>query len=121
MKKLLVIVLLFFSTPAIGAEITLAWDGVTCEGYRLFSRIAGEQYDYANPIWENNSGKTTTATIPIDVNIDLRYYVVRAYVGDQESADSNEVAYPAIVGPPENAKAKSILFDNGEQFILDEP
>lgn len=62
-------------------------------GYRIFSRLEGEDYDYDNPDWE---GQDTECPIFIaDVDIP-NYFVVRAYNAyGFESADSNEVRYPA--------------------------
>ncbi len=84
--------LILLATSAMAAQITLAWDAnePTPDGYRLYQRSAGESFDYDQPVW---TGSTTTAPID-DLTEGLTYYfVVRAYVGSDESGDSNEVEY----------------------------
>ncbi len=82
---------------AVAAQVTLQWDGVSPapEGYRLFQRYAGQQYDYENPLW---AGGGTLCTVTIDTE-QTAYFVVRAYAGAEESADSNEVSITASEPP----------------------
>jgi hypothetical protein len=84
---------LIFAAVA-GATVTLEWDpnDPAPEGYRLFRRVDGEAYDYSAPLG------TVTGTRYEDDTIlagETYYYVVRAYEGDNESGDSNEVSYTA--------------------------
>lgn len=93
MKLLLTILcFLLFSIPSFAAEVTLAWDAndLTPEGYRVFSRVVNGIYDYSNPIWE---GSSIVAVIQNLDNNTTYYFVVRAFDGKLESADSIEVVY----------------------------
>jgi len=89
------------ATLALGANVTLQWDpnDPAPEGYRVFVRESGAGYDYANPIWDSiNKDQTTTCTLIGLTEGTTYYFVVRAYEGDLESADSEEVDYtPAAV------------------------
>lgn len=86
-------------TVAHSANVTLRWDAnvPAPEGYRVFVREGAQSYDYEKPIWENN---LTTCTLS-GLNEGVTYhFVVRAYDGILESADSEEVDYtPAAVVP----------------------
>ncbi len=92
------IILLSIAT-AQAAQVTLAWDANTPapEGYRIFLRSDGSTYNYASPAW---SGSATSCTINGLTNGVQYYFVVRAFIGTDETGDSNEVAYlPAVVQP----------------------
>ena len=88
---------------AYGASVKISWDpnDPAPEGYRVYRRIEGQAYDYSAPVWE---GPETAAVIDgPDFGI-THYYVVRAYDGDLESIDSDEVSFtiksvtaPAII------------------------
>ena len=76
------------------AEVTLAWDAndPAPEGYRIYQRTEGQAYDYSQPVW---TGSATTGTV-YNLAYDTTYYfVVRAFDGSLESADSEEVSYNA--------------------------
>ena len=80
------------------AEVTLAWDAndPTPTGYRIYQRLDDQTYDDAQPVWE---GTDTSCTI-YNLEYDTAYYfVVRAYSGDTESGDSNEVTYTTTSAP----------------------
>jgi len=66
------------------------------QGFRLFMRESSDAYDYKAPVL---SGSTTTATVQIPDDV-TRFFVSRAYAGDTESADSNEVSYTSPAVPP---------------------
>ena len=76
------------------ASVSLRWDANSPapEGYRVFAREAGASYDYAHPIWENS---LTTCTLTGLTEGVTYYFVVRAFEGDLESVDSEEVSYTA--------------------------
>jgi len=105
----LLIGMLFFAFcyPSLvrAAQVTLAWDAndPSPDGYCLYQRAGSSAYDYEQPAW---SGSGTTCTIS---NLDegsQYHFVVRAYVADSESGDSNEVSYyaePAEPTPVNNA------------------
>jgi hypothetical protein len=74
------------------AEVTLAWDpnDPAPDGYRIYQRSEGNSYNYSEPSW---TGPGTTGTV-YNLDWDTTYYfVVRAYAGTQESADSEEVSF----------------------------
>jgi len=76
------------------AEVTLAWDAVdpAPDGYRIYQRIDGQAYDSTQPAW---TGSNASCTI-YNLNYDTTYFfVVRAYVGTDESGDSNEISFSA--------------------------
>lgn len=79
------------TSMATAAQVTLAWDAndPSPEGYRIYQRLEGESYDYGQPIL---SGTATTATITDLTDNSQYYFVVRAFSGEDESGDSNEVS-----------------------------
>ena len=92
------ILLILFSSFAIAnaAIATLKWDPVypTPEGYRIYAREAGQAYNFNTFAW---SGSTVSGTINnLDAKTDY-FFVVRAYVGELESENSNEVHLVASV------------------------
>ena len=92
--------LIFLPAVAFAAQVTVAWDPntPTPDGYRLYQRLDGQDYDYTEAVWE---GTDTTTTI-YDLADDQRYYfVVRAYTGAYESGDSNEITFISESTPPE--------------------
>ena len=79
------------------ASVTLRWDANDPEpaGYRVFGREAGSSYDYDHPLWEES---LTTCTLTGLTEGVTYYFVVRAYQGELESVDSEEVSYtPPVV------------------------
>ncbi len=86
-------------SSAYSANVTLRWDAnvPAPEGYRVFAREGSQSYNYDHPIWQNNL--TTCALTGLTEGVTY-HFVVRAYDGDLESADSAEVAYtPAFAAP----------------------
>lgn len=89
--------LIFFvmlSIPVLtqAAQVTLTWDpnDPAPDGYSIYLRIEGQAYDYSQPCW---TGYDTIATVyGLEDNV-AYYFVVRAFVGVQESADSIEVKF----------------------------
>ena len=73
------------------SDVSLAWDpnDPEPEGYRVFVRQEGHSFNYENPAWE---GDLTTCIVPDLVEGITYYFVVRAFEGNLESADSNEVS-----------------------------
>jgi chitinase len=74
------------------AEVTLTWDASTPapDGYRVFVRQGSQAYDYAHPIWE---GAPNVCTLIGFVQGVTYHFVVRAFQGNLESADSTAVTY----------------------------
>lgn len=91
------IFLLLLATTAGAADVTLTWDhnDPLPEGYRIFCREEGYSYNYDIPIWQ---GPENIATVTVDDGTTW-YFVVRAYEGDLESVDSEEVFWPPDPGP----------------------
>lgn len=91
----------FCIQPLNAANVTLSWDANTPEpeGYRVFQRIEGQAYDYTAPVWPLDGANHTQSTCTIDGLTEgvTYYFVVRAYVGQDESGDSNEVQYQPTV------------------------
>lgn len=121
MKRFLLIVLIvinivLFAVIARSGEVTLSWDanGQAPDGYRLFSRTVGQPYDYAVPVWH---GIETIKTVNDLAPGKTYFFVVRAFVGDTESSDSNEVSYTVKGAVP----GKSIIQtrkEDGKMFLI---
>jgi hypothetical protein len=95
-------------------QVTLAWSPNSepdLAGYRVFSRLEGEDYDYDFPVWE---GTETTCTIDIlDENLP-NYLVVRAFDTEgYESADSNEVCYNCSPSKIHSLNQRDFIDENG--------
>jgi hypothetical protein len=73
-------------------QVTLAWDAnhPTPDGYRLFQRKSGDSYNYHN---FTDVGLSTSRTVSGLTDNTTYHFVVRAYVGSEESGDSNEATY----------------------------
>jgi len=95
---LLILLLLMIPVCAMGGSIQLdfEWDSnpePDIAGYRVFSRLPGEDYNYDNPAWE---GDENYCSIFVDDEDAVYLFVVRAVDEDGfESDDSNEVVYPS--------------------------
>jgi hypothetical protein len=91
------IILLVSVSSAIGAQVTLAWDAndPAPQGYRVFQRTAATAYDYNNPAWPTDGSDHVqpTCTITNLTDGETYYFVVRAYVGNDLSGNSNEISY----------------------------
>lgn len=93
MRYFVFILLLLCASITEAAEVTLAWDenDPVPEGYRVFVREEGYTYNYDLPLW---GGSDTQVTLTVDCGTTW-YFVVRAYEGNLESADSEEVSWIA--------------------------
>lgn len=87
-------------------QVTLAWSPNSepdLAGYRAFSRLEGEDYDYNDPAWE---GPETTCTVDI-LEDSCHCFVARAVDTEgYESADSNEVCNCS--DPSTNTSSRSL-------------
>ena len=69
-------------------DVTLAWNASSgADGYRLFYREEGQNYNYRSPDWE---GTGTTCIIPGLDESTTYHFVVRAFNDNGESGNSNE-------------------------------
>ncbi len=87
-----------YSIPQTG-QVTLAWDAndPAPDGYRIYQRTDGQAYDYSQPVW---TGSATSGTVYNLAGDTTYYYVVRAYAGSLQSADSEEVSYTTAAVDP---------------------
>ena len=110
---LLSICILLTTTSALAAEVSLAWDNnsSSVDGYRVFARQSNQSYNYSRPVWEGRSSSCTL--IGLEENTEY-YFVVRAFAGNIESADSNQVHYvpssSSTSSPPTNNGVLSSRF-----------
>lgn len=76
------------------AGVTLAWDpnDPPPEGYRIYQRTEGQPFNYSQPSWTGPDTSGTAYNLEWDTTY---YFIVRAYVGALESADSEEVSFVA--------------------------
>jgi hypothetical protein len=90
----LVCIIMLGLTPNAQADcqVTLSWDAnsPTPDGYRLFQRESGSTYDYSD---YTDIGKQTSYTVSGLTDDTIYHFVVRAYVGSEESGDSNEAVF----------------------------
>ncbi len=99
----------------------LRWDAnvPAPDGYRIFSRQSDQPYDYTDAFWE---GTSTSCTLTGLVEGVTYHFVVRAYVGDLESADSDEVEYtppkPPNLSPVADAGKRQEV-EEGDRVTLD--
>ena len=96
-KIALFILILLMTLPVAGhasCQTTLQWDANSPvpEGYLVFGRTEGQSYNYDEPWWSGDSSFTQCTIDQLDETTTY-YFVVRAYVGDEMSGDSNEVAF----------------------------
>lgn len=75
-------------------DATLQWDANTPapDGYLVFGRLEGQAYDYDDPWWSGDYTFNQCAIEELDENTTY-YFVVRAYVGENVSGDSNEARF----------------------------
>ena len=91
-SALLLISFLFIPVLSQAAQVTLTWDpnDPVPDGYCIYLRTEGQAYDYSQPCW---TGYGTIANVYGLEDSVAYYFVVRAFVGIQESADSTEVKF----------------------------
>ena len=101
---LLSLIIVLMVTPSLvhAAQVTLAWDGndPMPDGYRLYQHLENQNYDFNQPAWE---GSATSCSLDNLQDGAVYYFVIRAYVADQESGDSNEVRLETTAPSPDQA------------------
>ena len=123
MKKLIFIAVILAITGLYEAPTAYADPSIPLEwsypypapdGFRIYQRTEGQEYIYEEPVWE---GTELTATIPLQPATTY-YWVVRAYVGNMESANSNEISFTTPEGLPPDAVLNlrfsgPVIYNNG--------
>jgi hypothetical protein len=113
---------MFFTPPCVSlaAQVSLAWhpNDDPGNGYRVYQRAAGEAYNYHAPVCSNEANANDNNTCTIDgLEYDRTYYfVVRAYEGNVESEDSNEVEFNASLA---NSNKKPIANAGVNQNVME--
>lgn len=115
------ITLLFFllsfcatlAPAAHAAEITLTWNAndPDPDGYNLYARIEGEEFDFDNPTW---SGNTKSIVMENLVDGVTYYFIVRSFRGDVESSNSNELHYMSR-SSSSSGSGNDIVVDNSDE------
>jgi len=122
-KTFLMLMALLLLVPAMASaydySITFVWDpnSPLPDGYRFFNRIAGQSYNYSAPDW---TGPETQITLDFQCTEGqecVTYHVVRAYVGLDESGDSNEVSYTFDGVKPDAPGAFTATYDKAAKQI----
>ncbi len=108
MKRILIVFFIILDLTimcaiAYGDQVTLVWEprGQAPEGYRIYMRTFG-RYDFDHPVWPTDGKDHTETTCTItNLNPGVTYhFVARAYAGNEQSENSNEVTYTAKGNAP---------------------
>jgi len=93
-------------------QVTLAWDpnDPVPEGYRIFQRTEGQIYDYTQPVWQGSNTSCTVYNLEYDT---MYYFVTRAYLGTDESANSNEISFLTPSSPTDSFTISASINGNG--------
>lgn len=97
-KNIITIILLLLIgiplTSHADCDLTLRWDAnnPAPEGYQLYGREAGQNYDHDSPWWQGDSTFTQCTIDGLSEN-KIYFFVVNAFAGDDLSGDSNEVRF----------------------------
>lgn len=124
-RQAILATLLFFLLPSLtlAAEVALAWDAnyPAPDGYRVYARAEGQDYDYASPVWPGKGDDPTQTSCTLKGLADdtSYYFVVRAYVGSEESGDSNEVNRITGTDPTDGSTNRSPAADAGPDQVVD--
>lgn len=117
---LIVAIATFYTLASSGSQVTLAWDAndPAPDGYLIFKRLAGQDYNYSEPAWR---GKATTCTIDGLIPGQTYYFVARAFQGSDMSGDSNEVSYTSAGALPGRPVGISLIKEDGKMFLITDP
>jgi chitinase len=91
---ILALLIIIPSIAQADCQVTLQWDAnnPTPEGYQVFGREEGQNYDYDIPWWQGDQTFTQCTLDGLDES-KTYFFVVRAFAGDDVSGDSNEVRF----------------------------
>lgn len=109
---LIAVILVFTVRLAIGDTVSLAWDPnePPPDGYRIYQRLENQSYEYGEDSAACQvGGNETTCTINGLQQATAYFFVARAFVGEEESGDSNEVVTILPVHTPQNLTVKIII------------
>lgn len=99
-------------------QLDLEWDPnlePNIAGYRVFSRLEGQFYDYADPAYD---GPENTCTIFIEDGTATYYFAARAYdLNGNESNNSYEVKYDPDEPDPDNVLVLDAINVQGQAYI----
>jgi hypothetical protein len=118
-NRILVAAMLFFLLPSISlaAQATLEWEPAypSPDGYYVFQRIEGEQFNYNDPVWPIDGKDHTETTYTVDGLTEgvTYYFVVRAYIGSI-SVDSNVVSHLVPISQPTSHTISASSSANGK-------
>lgn len=96
--KIIALILLLLNgiplTVHADCDVTFRWDAnkSTPEGYQLYGREEGQYYYDDNPWWQGDSTFTQCTIDGLREN-KIYFFIVKAFIGDNMSGDSNEVRY----------------------------
>lgn len=114
---LLVPVICFFPSVAFSYDISLSWDESSddVDGYKIFMRVQGHDYDYNAPVFQGDAGSCTITGLNLDVQY---FFVARSYrMIDNESIDSensNEISYLKSTPAPVEDTPDEDLFQDSD-------
>ncbi len=110
------ILCLLMPWAAIAATVSLEWDpsSQSHDGYRVFMRSEGQNFDYKNPAWQ---GTATTCSIDNLKEGNTYYFVARVFKGTQQSANSRELTYTPPVNKPPIANAGADIATSANQPV----
>jgi hypothetical protein len=110
--------LLIMAIPAAGyalCDATLKWGNGNdqIEGYYVFGREEGQDYDYDEPWWQGDAtfGECTIDELEEDKTY---FFVIRVFAGDNVSADSNEVRFSFYDSTSESSGSESSGSESSE-------
>jgi hypothetical protein len=114
---ILIFLIAFPTASHASCEVTLQWysDASNHEGYYVFGREAGQDYNYMEPWWFGDSSFNSCTFDDLEEG-KTYYFVIRAYAGNNESADSNEVSFST----PKYTQADT-SYSSGDSSASDTP
>jgi hypothetical protein len=117
MKKLMyVMAMVMIAGVALAGDVSLRWDenDPIPEGYRVFVReISHAVYDYDFPAWEGQETECVIDRLEEGVSY---AFIVRAFDGELESEDSDEVYWTSSSKAPVSEVVEEDFEDELEEF-----